>query len=67
MLSLFLETWTYLPHPKNVQTYSDFFADDEVSTNVTDDRSHIPNAISDAPKYQDMGTNSPKKRIPYMA
>ena len=46
----------------------DFFVGDPTaSTNVTEDRRYIPAAISDAPKYQDTGTNSPKKSIPYIA
>mmetsp|Transcript_8891 Transcript_8891/g.16044 ORF Transcript_8891/g.16044 Transcript_8891/m.16044 type:complete len:126 (-) Transcript_8891:279-656(-) len=38
-----------------------------VSTNVTEDKSHIPIAINAAPKYQIGGTYSPKKIIPYIA
>lgn len=37
------------------------------STIVTDDKSHIPDAISAAPKYQDIGTCSLKNSMPYMA
>jgi hypothetical protein len=40
---------------------------DAFSTNVTEDKSHIPDAISVAPKYQDIGTYSPKNTTPYMA
>ena len=40
---------------------------DAFSTNVTDDKSHIPDAISVAPKYQDIGTYSPKNTTPYTA
>ena len=36
-------------------------------TNVTEDKSHIPNAINVAPKYHDKGTISPKNIIPYIA
>ena len=36
-------------------------------TKVTEDKSHIPNAIKVAPQYHDKGTISPKNIIPYIA
>ena len=49
-----------------------FFDDDDddeavVSITFTADNSHIPMAISVAPKHQVGGTTSPKNIIPYIA
>lgn len=37
------------------------------STNVTEDKSHIPAEIRAAPPYHDSGTNSPRNSIPNIA